>query len=147
MARGDHIKVRRVFGVFYHHGIDLGDGTVIHFTGEPSKKSNASVKITSMEEFLEGGKLEIVPYSKPLNIEKTIKKAKKQVGISGYNLFYRNCEHFATYCKTGTSESEQIKNKRKALLIGARKLGYKPSLGTLALGALIHKIFKWKKSF
>ncbi|HRT20579.1 MAG TPA: lecithin retinol acyltransferase family protein, partial [Candidatus Hydrogenedentes bacterium] len=33
MARGDHIKVRRF--LYSHHGIDCGDGTVIHYTGSP----------------------------------------------------------------------------------------------------------------
>jgi len=109
MARGDHIKVKRFFGLFYHHGIDVGDGTVIHFNGEPSKKSNASVKQTSMEEFLDGRELEFVHYSKSLDPIITINMAKKQIGLRGYNLFYRNCEHFATNCKLGKKESKQVK--------------------------------------
>jgi hypothetical protein len=108
VARGDHIKVNR--GMYYHHGIDLGDDTVIHYTGEPGKKSNASVKRTSMSEFLNGGTYEIVKYSKSLDKEATILKAYKLVGEKNYNLFFNNCEHFATYCKLGESKSEQVEN-------------------------------------
>lgn len=50
MARGDHIWVTRPLG-YTHHGIDCGDRTVIHFTGEPGKKSDASVSRTTMDEF------------------------------------------------------------------------------------------------
>ncbi|WP_321328446.1 lecithin retinol acyltransferase family protein [uncultured Ilyobacter sp.] len=110
MARGDHIKVKRIQGVYYHHGIDLGNNSVIHYTGEPGKKSNASVKRTSMTEFLNGGKLEIVNYSEYLDNEATVLRAAQLVGESNYNLFFNNCEHFATYCKLGKSKSVQIED-------------------------------------
>jgi hypothetical protein len=31
-----------------------------------------------------------------------------RLGESGYNLFGNNCEHFATWCKTGQWESQQV---------------------------------------
>ena len=34
MAKGDHIYVERLAGVYAHHGIDTGDGWVIHYTGK-----------------------------------------------------------------------------------------------------------------
>lgn len=51
MARADHIRVYR--GGYYHHGIDLSDGTVIHFSGEPGMKKEAAVRRSSMAEFLD----------------------------------------------------------------------------------------------
>jgi Lecithin retinol acyltransferase len=39
MARGDHIYVHRLG--YTHHGINCGDGTVIHYTDEVGQKSNA----------------------------------------------------------------------------------------------------------
>ena len=65
MAAGDHIAVlRRRFHIFryWHHGIDIGDGTVIHLTAEPSKK-DATVQSTSLEDFLKGGDKVVVDYS------------------------------------------------------------------------------------
>ena len=31
MAAADHLQVPRQHGLFNHHGIDLGDGTVAHY--------------------------------------------------------------------------------------------------------------------
>ncbi|MEY4356610.1 MAG: hypothetical protein RLZZ89_1678, partial [Cyanobacteriota bacterium] len=31
MAAADHLEVPRRHGLFMHHGIDLGDGTVVHY--------------------------------------------------------------------------------------------------------------------
>lgn len=106
MAKGDHIKVKRKG--YYHHGIDVGENRVIHFTGEPGQKSGAEIKETSLEDFLFGGKLEIVSYSICLPTEETINIAKSFLGATGYNLIFNNCEHFARYCKTKEKKSEQV---------------------------------------
>ena len=106
MAKGDHVKVRRT--VYAHHGIDIGDGTVVHFTGEPGNKSDAKIRQTSMEDFLHGGELEIVKYKKCNPPNKVIKTALSRKKQEGYNLLNDNCEHFARYCKTGQHESEQV---------------------------------------
>ena len=52
MARGDHLKVRR--RGYWHHGIDCGDGTVIHYAGLEREKSDAYVRRTSLAEFCKG---------------------------------------------------------------------------------------------
>ena len=40
MAKGDHLYVDRGLGSFTHHGIDCGDGTVIHYKdGDSIKRS------------------------------------------------------------------------------------------------------------
>lgn len=108
MAKGDHIKVDR--GFYWHHGIDLGDGTCVHFTGEPGKKSDACIKTTSIHEFLNGGRLEIVQYSQCEPLEDVVRTALSHVGDALYDLFDNNCEHFARYCKTGEKKSEQVKD-------------------------------------
>lgn len=63
MAAGDHLIVerRRWFGSYYHHGIDVGNDRVIHLTG--TRKKDATVIETSLEEFLKGGVKEIWHYS------------------------------------------------------------------------------------
>jgi hypothetical protein len=108
MAWGDHIKVYRL--LYYHHGIEIGDGTVVHFTGEPGRKSDAEIKRTPIEDFLCEGKLEIVEYSQALNPEQVIQTAFKYIGTKGYNLAFNNCEHFARYCKTGDYKSKQVED-------------------------------------
>ena len=65
MAAGDHIAVARKkwflrYFHYYHHGIDVGDGTVIHLTGP--RKKDAKVIHTSLADFLEGGEKEVIEY-------------------------------------------------------------------------------------
>lgn len=109
MSLGDHIRVKRRIG-YYHHGIDIGKNRIIHFTGEPGKKKNASIEETSLEEFLNGGKIKIVKYSDCFSPKKTVAIAKKRLSESGYNVAWNNCEHFARDCKTGEKKSEQVKD-------------------------------------
>lgn len=41
MAKGDHLSVNTSYLFIDHHGIDMGDGTVIHF----SKKEKFSIPV------------------------------------------------------------------------------------------------------
>ena len=41
--------------------------------------------------------------------QETVKRALSRVGEDKYNLLLNNCEHFAVWCKTGVSESYQVK--------------------------------------
>ncbi len=109
MARGDHIKVCR--GIYDHHGIDLGNGAVIHYTGEVASKSNASVKKDTINTFSLGSRVEIVKYGKCFPVEEVINRAESKLGERGYSLFFSNCEHFACWCKSGIIKSEQITDK------------------------------------
>lgn len=109
MARGDHIKVKRMGGLYTHHGIDMGDGTVIHLSGEPTRRRAAEVQQVPMDEFLKGGAPELVGHAEPRHsAAATVKEARKHLGEGGYDLWRNNCEHFAAYCATGRRESEQI---------------------------------------
>lgn len=112
MAKGEHIQARRMHGLYYHHGIDMGDGTVIHFSGEPLNRKQARVCRISEESFLDGAPKAVVNYSHPnkvLSVEETLRLAEEQLDSVGYNLLYNNCEHFATYCKTGKKRSRQVR--------------------------------------
>jgi len=106
MSRGDHIYVSR--GIYTHHGIDAGDGTVIHFTGEPGAKRNAAIARSSMTEFLQGAECSVRRYGKRDDVEKTMARAESRIGATGYHLIINNCEHFATWCCTGRSVSQQV---------------------------------------
>lgn len=141
MARGDHIIVRRLGGLFTHHGIDCGDGKVIHFTAE-TWATPRSVQRTSMREFARGSKVEVRDYGKffeqlnrPEQVVRRIRirlrrqlsrllgrntsvgvfdpdaviaRAESQLGRMDFDMVMNNCEHFATWCKTGLSDSEQV---------------------------------------
>jgi hypothetical protein len=96
--------------LYAHHGIDLGDGRIVHF-GEPGKDAaQAAIRITGMHEFLKDGRPIVVQYEpeQMLAPEESVRLALAGVGEKDYSLAFNNCEHFATYCKTGSKESRQV---------------------------------------
>lgn len=42
--------------------------------------------------------------------EETLKRARSRIGEREYNLLTNNCEHFVVWCKTGISESRQVRH-------------------------------------
>jgi hypothetical protein len=116
MARGDHIFVIvRPLG-YSHHGIDCGEGRVIHFDSNVSRKLAAMVSIqrppriveVSQEEFCQGREIRTRPYQECDPPEVVIARARSRLGHEGYRLFGNNCEHFAVWCKTARAESTQV---------------------------------------
>ena len=111
MARGDQIYVIRPFleiqGLYEHHGIDCGDGTVIHY-----RKTNNTVSHTDFYTFSHGLKIYLREYKKGFCFipDIVIERAKSRLDEKEYNLLFNNCEHFATWCKTGISDSKQVRD-------------------------------------
>ncbi|MEA5462837.1 lecithin retinol acyltransferase family protein [Leptothoe sp. PORK10 BA2] len=108
MARGDQIYVMRdVMGVPYqHHGIDCGDGSVIHYR----KVGTATIARTSAAAFARGNPLYTLPQSVSFIPDVVLNRAESRLGEQRYNLFFNNCEHFANWCKTGNNVSLQLDN-------------------------------------
>jgi hypothetical protein len=123
LARADHILVQR-FG-YTHHGIDVGDGTVIHYTGEVGQKANAAIRRTPLGEFANGSACRTREYGRCDDPEVVIARAISRLGETEYHLVFKNCEHFATWCKTSIEKSDQVKN---AATVGG---------GTIASGATV----------
>lgn len=111
MARGDQIyvyrKLLKLEGIYQHHGIDCGDGTVIHY-----RKPSEVVERTSRETFTRGHKLYMREYPQGFCFipDIVVQRAETRLGEKKYNLLFNNCEHFATWCKTGISDSLQVKD-------------------------------------
>jgi len=107
MKRGDHIFVKRLG--YTHHGIDCGDGSVIHYTGELGQKANATIHQTSKDDFLKGAEEAVRDYGQCDSPNIVIERATSRLGEPRYHLVFNNCEHFATWCKTGKHQSEQVR--------------------------------------
>lgn len=106
MARGDHVYVRR--GRRYtHHGIDCGDGSVIHYVGP--RGTVRRVARTPVEEFAAGSEVLVRTYETRLSADEAIANAESRLGSSGYHLVRNNCEHFAAWCCTGRAASTQVR--------------------------------------
>ena len=107
MARGDHVKVFR--RGYWHHGIDCGDGTVIHYTGELFDRANAAVRRTPWAQFAKGGRVRVVKTDPAFDAEAVIARAESRLEEARYSTVSNNCEHFATWCRTGRRESRQVR--------------------------------------
>ena len=117
MARGDHIRARR--RGYWHHGIDCGDGTVIHYTGTPFRLRDAVVERCPVEDFTRGRALEVLVHEKTLDPDTIIQRAESCLGERNYHLLRRNCEHFACWCVTGREESTQVVTAARAFVTGS----------------------------
>lgn len=140
MARGDHIYVCRFGGVYAHHGIDAGDGSVIHYTSS-HWMTPRQVCRTSIEVFAKDDDIYVRDYTRffekvksgdlvdrasiglnqfmdklrglrtdelDFSVDAVMERAEKRLGEFAFDLVFNNCEHFASWCKTGISNSEQI---------------------------------------
>ena len=111
MAHGDQLYVyRELFkldGVYKHHGIDCGDGGVIHY-----RKPSEIVERTSLATFSRGNPVYTVEYAQGFCFidDVVVERAESRLGEDKYNFLFNNCEHFATWCKTGISDSKQIRD-------------------------------------
>lgn len=105
--RGDHVFVKR--RGYTHHGVEVDNGEVIHFTGTPGNKRGAVIRRTSMREFTgPRGKLRYRRYGQQLSADAAVARAEGKLGMSGYRLFSNNCEHFATWCVHDRNSSAQV---------------------------------------
>ena len=126
MARGDHVYVHR--GLRYsHHGIDCGDGSVIHYVGPKARARR--VARTSIEEFAASSKVRVRRYELRLSVEETVSNAESRLGVADYSLVRNNCEHFAAWCSTGRAASSQVRrwilgsHGAVATLVAAESMG------------------------
>jgi hypothetical protein len=109
---GDEIFCRRSPVPYRHYGIYVGDGRVIHYSGEPGKgKKSGCVREVSVANFARGDQVFRKRYKaeKCLPIDTTIRLARNRLGETFYDLKNNNCQHFSRFCKTGKHESLQVK--------------------------------------
>jgi len=138
---GKHIYTERLMGRgmlrYTHHGIYVGDERVIHYSGEEEGSERmGNVEKVNLEEFGKGKSISKYPYKKGESVkepENVVERAESLIGMGGYNLAIRNCEHFAHWCATGEWRSAQIPftDIKSSELADAQ--GIKPLDGWLAL--------------
>lgn len=102
---------------YTHHGIYVGDGKVVHYSGLANGLSKGNICETTIEKFNLGrDKITVITHPNPSEyftpIE-IVKRARSRIGENDYNIIFNNCEHFATWCVTGTASSEQVKSTVK----------------------------------
>ena len=86
MAAADHLQVPRQHGLFHHHGIDLGDGTVAHYL------EGREILRSPLEAFSRGQPVSLVPYDPQACSAAgvTLRRAMGRLGGQNYNLLFNN---------------------------------------------------------
>lgn len=105
---GSHIRIKCPSGI-YHHAIIVGGS--IATLGPVMVVDNAKssgVDCRSLEEVAGNDPVEIVarPQSHQ-HADAVVQRAFSQRG-SSYDLFSKNCEHFATWCMSAVPQSHQL---------------------------------------
>ena len=105
MAIGDQLSVSH--GLYTHHGIDMGDGTVIHYGQGLADLENATVEVVTFEEFSIGKSVTVIQSESCFEGTIIAERAISRLGENCYDVFDNNCEHFANWCRSGKATSTQ----------------------------------------
>ena len=133
IRRGDHICFDR--GFYWHHAIvetadkSNGEVNVIEYSNSPKQFSqdnssppkNPGLAVVVRRKFrLENESVYVIKHDRCFNPETVVSRAKSKLGERKYDPVTNNCEHFALWCKTGISSSEQINNVKDAFETGVK---------------------------
>jgi hypothetical protein len=78
--------------------------------------NSASRRVNQLLDSLRGLEVAELDFS----ADTVLARAESRLGESRFDLVSNNCEHFAAWCKTGISSSEQINSVWKASLSGPK---------------------------
>lgn len=112
LVTGVHIAVSR--GLYTHHGIYVGSGRVVHYSGFARAFNKGAIEETSIVGFLDGkDEFKIINYPQyqvAYSSSEVAARAIDRIGEDDYNLVFNNCEHFACWCVTGCARSDQVRS-------------------------------------
>ena len=102
---GDILKVYCASKLVWHYGVYSDNGKVIDMA--PRK----GIAERTWDEFSEGCQVHIEPRrTDDAPREVILRRARLRLGERGYNIFFKNCEHFVSWCRKGVSSSSQMLN-------------------------------------
>jgi len=127
-ALASHLVTARA--LYSHHGIYVGNGRVIHYSGPGHGLRRGPVEDVSLEYFAHGHGIRL-RYEQPcFDRREVVARARSRLGERGYRLLTNNCEHFCEWCLNGASRSNQVER----WVSGARRFTC-ALLATLGLAA------------
>ncbi len=107
MEKGDHLVSPRIG--YIHHGLYIGSGQVIHYSGFSEILDKGSIEVTSIEDFTQENSCRVKNHLGAIyDAEERVERAYSKLGEDSYNLIFNNCEHFVTWCFNGIKSSSQI---------------------------------------
>lgn len=104
---GAHLTTPR--GLFSHHGIYVGSGRVINYSGLFRRSRNRVVEEVSLSQFTKGFGFRVNSgRASKFTGEQAVARARSRLGERRYRLWTNNCEHFCEWCLSGASRSHQV---------------------------------------
>lgn len=113
---GDHLRVNR--GLYWHHAIYIGGDHLVEFG---SSIWGGVARLVSYRDFARDHHVERVVHAATLPPDEIVRRAVANLGLHGFDVVTRNCEHFATWCATDQWRSQQVVNV--AVLLGFAAVG------------------------
>jgi hypothetical protein len=98
--------------LYTHHGIYVGNGRVIHYSGLGHGVRRGPVEDTSLEEFAQGHTIHIRRDPRIFSRCQVVERARSRLGECRYQIFKNNCEHFCSWARRDESRSGQIERLR-----------------------------------
>jgi hypothetical protein len=124
---------------YLHHGIYVGDGKVVHYSGFSDGLHGGPVEEVNLDRFANGRAVWIQSDVPPnFGPREVIRRARARVGEDRYRVLTNNCEHFCEWCLRGEHRSYQVEallsRPRRALYATVRFVAHPVStLGQVAV--------------
>lgn len=107
LSVGDHLRSPRLG--YTHHGLYVGSGKVIHYSGFANGMSTGAIEVTAIDAFRNGNPFYIESHLFRLyDGDESVDRAYSRLGEDWYNVVLNNCEHFVTWCINGVHSSSQV---------------------------------------
>jgi hypothetical protein len=105
---GSHVVTPR--RGYLHHGIYVGCGRVVHYSGLAYGLRRGPVEEISLARFRDGRSIRVRAGAAPSHFDRceVVRRARSRVGENSYRLFSNNCEHFCEWCVYGEHRSYQV---------------------------------------
>lgn len=136
IQRGDHICFPRL--AYSHHAIvesvnkRSGEANIIEYTntlagfiddhfGDEKNPGKAEV-VEGKIKFDTNEHVYVIKHTSCFDPDTVVSRAESQLGKREYKAVTNNCEHFALWCKTGISSSDQVNKVTDALKVAATRV-------------------------
>ena len=95
--KGVHLWVQK--RGYTHHGLGIGKGEVIHYSGLADGLEAGPICKVSLKEFSKGSKIRMKRHPRrKYNVREAVRRAKSRLGEDAYSVWGNNCEHFVNCC-------------------------------------------------
>ena len=110
-----HVVTSRVG--YTHHGIHVGNGRVVHYSGLSRGWRGGPVEDVSLIEFARGRPVRVrVHVDARFDRDAVVARAQSRLGETRYRALTNNCEHLCEWCIYGEHRSRQIEMLRSRSL-------------------------------